>query len=137
MKLLEQVVVVAQRKRLAENTIDAYLSWIRQFLKYSASRGGAWKRPAELGTADVEAFLNHLVVERKLSASSQNQALNGIVFLYNRVLVDELGEEHLGRFAAERSKRPGRLPTVLSVNEVLEGRWAFGVGRWGEAGVGD
>src|SRR5579862_9803462 len=118
MKLLEQVVVVAQRKRLAENTIDAYLSWIRQFLKYSATCGGAWKHPRELGTADVEAFLNHLVVERRLSASSQNQALNALVFLYVRVLEAVIPRDHLGKFLLERSRRVRRVPTVLSVAEV-------------------
>jgi site-specific recombinase XerD len=57
-------------------------------------------------------------VDRKLSASSQNQATNAIVFLYKQVLADELPEDHLGRFVAERSRRPARVPTVLSQGEV-------------------
>lgn len=78
----------------------------------------AWRHPRELGATEVQAFLTHLAVNRKLSASSQNQATNAIVFLYKQVLADELPEDHLGRFVAERSKRPLRVPTVLSQGEV-------------------
>ena len=73
MKLLEQLATVARQRRLAANTIDAYSLWVRQFLTFSASRYGTWKYPAELGTGDVEAFLNDIVLRRRLSASSQNQ----------------------------------------------------------------
>jgi len=71
MKLLEQVVVVARRTRLAQSTIDVYCLWIRQFLTFAAQKHGTWKSPQHLGTADVEAFLNDLVMRRRLSASSQ------------------------------------------------------------------
>jgi integron integrase len=77
-----------------------------------------WRHPRELGAAEVAAFLTALAVERRLSASSQNQATNAIVFLYKHVLADELPENHLGRFVAERSKTPKRVPTVLSESEV-------------------
>lgn len=63
-------------------------------------------------------FPNHLARERRLSASSQNQALIAVVFLYKHVLVDELPADPLGRFAAERAGRPARVPTVLSAAEV-------------------
>src|SRR5690606_12945863 len=53
------------------------------------------------------------------SASSQNQALNAIVFLYRQVLAGELGEDHLGKIEAVRVRRPARVPTVLSVAEAL------------------
>lgn len=66
----------------------------------------------------MAAFLTHMAVERRLSESSQNQALCAIVFLYGQVLGDELGKEHLGDISALRSTRPRRLPTVLSVSEV-------------------
>lgn len=62
MKLLEQLTVVAQRLRLAPNTIKVYQSWVKHFMTFSAAAHGGWKHPAELGTADVEAFLNDLVV---------------------------------------------------------------------------
>ena len=82
--------------------------------------GRRWRHPRELGAAQVGAFLTHLAVDRRLSASSQNQATNAIVFLYKQVLADELPADHLGRFVAERSKRPARVPTVLSQNEVVQ-----------------
>lgn len=76
MRLLEQLRVVARRRRLADRTIDAYSHWVRDFLGFSAGRHGQWTHPSKLGTADVEAYLNDLVMRRRLSASSQNQALN-------------------------------------------------------------
>jgi hypothetical protein len=57
MRILEQLVVVARRKRLADTSIDAYSCWIKRFLSFSATRHGTWKHPRQLGTADVEAFL--------------------------------------------------------------------------------
>jgi integron integrase len=119
MKLLESLRAASARKHLSPRTIECYESWVRQFLAFTRSRaGGQWRHPRELGGGDVEAFLNHLVLERRLSASSQNQALNAIVFLYRQVLGSELGDDHLGPIAAERATRPARVPTVLSVREV-------------------
>ena len=79
---------------------------------------GRWEHPAKLGTGDCEAFLNDLVVRRRLSASSQNQALNALVFLYSRVLENAIPQDHLGKFALLRSRRPKRIPTVLCADEV-------------------
>ena len=118
MKLLDQVVIVARRRRLAQSTIDVYRLWIRQFLTFSAARLGRWKPPEQLGTAEVEAFLNDLVMRRRLSASAQNQALCALVFLYEQVLADVIPQDHLGKFLLQRSRRPQRLPTVLSIDEV-------------------
>src|SRR5437868_2306217 len=98
MKLLEQFEVVAQQWRLARNTIDAYAGWVRQFLQFAAVGRGQWTHPTQLGTADVEAFLNELVVRRRLSASAQNQALCALVFLYSKVLADVIPQDHLGKF---------------------------------------
>ena len=116
MRLLERFHSVAKRRHLADNTIGCYRRWIVDFLTFSRD-GERWRTPAELGAAHLEAFLTHLARDRKFSASSQNQAACAIVFLYQQVLVDELPEGHLGRFAAERSTRPATLPTVLSVGE--------------------
>jgi integron integrase len=118
MKLLEQLAATARLRRLAQNTIDVYSLWVRQFLTFSAGRYKSWMRPEELGTGDVEAFLNDLVIRRRLSASSQNQALNALVFLYTHVLENTIPQDHLGKFVLLRSRRPQRLPTVLSVDEV-------------------
>ena len=117
MKLLERLASVGKRRRLSPLTVECYQRRVRRFLVFH-KRGEDWRHPAELGGAEVEAYLNDLARKRRVSASTQNQALNAIVFLYRRVLVDELGEGHLGRFAAERAKRPGRVPTVLSADEV-------------------
>ena len=118
MRLMQRVRATAARKHLAQTTVSCYTAWIRDFLRFSRNSDGDWRPPAELGALDVERFLNDIALRRRLSASAQNQAINAIVFLYRQVLVDELGELHLGRFAAERASRPGRLPTVLSVPEV-------------------
>jgi integron integrase len=71
-----------------------------------------------LGTDDVERFLNDLVIRRRLSASSQNQALNALVFLYRHVLEGVVPADHLGKFELTRSRRVPRVPTVLSTAEV-------------------
>src|SRR5437870_1186867 len=117
MKLLQRVRDVGLCRRLAKSTIECYQSWIGEFLRFSRVPG-RWRPPQELHAADVERFLTHLARDRRVSASTQNQALCAIVFLYQRVLIDELGTDHLGRFAAERARRPTRIPTVLSAAEV-------------------
>lgn len=118
MRLLDQLALVCRRRRLADNTIDAYSHWVRHFLAFTATRSGQWTHPVDLGTSDVEAFLNHLVLERRLAASSQNQALNALVFLYRHVLENTIPQDHLGKFVLLRSKRLKRVPTVLSPDEV-------------------
>ena len=116
MKVLQRVADVGVRRHLARSTIERYRQWVADFLRFSRV-GGRWRSPAELFATDVEAFLTHLARDRRLSASSQNQAVCAIVFLYKQVLAEELGTDHLGRFEAERSKRPARVPTVLSADE--------------------
>ncbi len=117
MKLLEKLSIVAKQRGLAESTIDCYSLWVKQFLRFSAVAHSGWKHPADLRTGDVEAFLNDLVLTRRLAGSTQNQALNALVFLYKHVL-DAIPENHLGKFLLQRSKRPKQVPTVLSVAEV-------------------
>lgn len=117
MKLVERMEAVGRRRHLSPRTIACYQSWVKDFLRYHRE-GNRWRHPRELAEREVEAYLTHLAVQRRLSASSQNQATNALVYLYKQVLADELGKEHLGKFAAERSRRPARVPTVLSVDEV-------------------
>ena len=74
MALLDRVREVGLRRRLARSTIACYQSWIREFLRFS-KRDGRWRTPAELGAADVERYLSHLARDRRVSASTQNQAL--------------------------------------------------------------
>ncbi|NJL30529.1 MAG: integron integrase [Phycisphaerales bacterium] len=117
MRLLEHMEAVGKRRHLSPRTIDCYQSWVKDFLRFHRTEAG-WRHPRELAEREVEAYLTHLAVKRRLSASSQNQATNALVYLYKQVLGDELGKDHLGKFAAERSKRPARVPTVLSAGEV-------------------
>lgn len=88
--------------------------WANSFDSIGRRESGGGRRSF---APDVEAFLTHLARDRRLSASSQNQATCAIVFLYRQVLGDQLDEDHLGRFQAERSLRPATLPTVLSADE--------------------
>ncbi len=90
-------------------TEKTYLGWVCRFLQHFDGRA-----PDDLGAREVANFLEHLVVNRNVAASTQNQALNALVFLYDKVLEQPLGD--LGAF--RRSRRPKRLPVVLSRNEV-------------------
>ncbi|PPD17465.1 MAG: integrase [Methylobacter sp.] len=107
-KLLDQVRDKIRFKHYSLNTENTYLSWIKQFILYHGKR-----HPAELGAAEVEAFLTYLATQRQVSSSTQNQALSAILFLYREVLGIDL--PWLDNF--ERSKKPRRLPVVLSVLE--------------------
>lgn len=117
MRLLERLAAVGARCRLSPRTVEVYRAWVRQFLDY-CREGERWREPRELRGPEVSAFLTHLAHERRLSASSQNQAFHAILFLYQRVLVEELGDQHLGKIDAARAHRPVRVPTVLSSGEV-------------------
>ena len=117
MRVLERFEREARLHHLAQRTIDCYRDWIVQFLCFCRDDSG-WRHPRDVGGAELGAFLTHLAADRRLSASSQNQAACAVVFLYKQVLGDEVGPDHLGRFAALRSQRPVRVPTVLSTDEV-------------------
>jgi len=93
----------------SRRTEEAYLGWVRRFIRF---HGG--QHPRELREPAVVAFLEDLAVAGKVSAATQNQALNALMFLYGQVLEQKLGS--LGAFA--RAQRPERLPVVLSQGEV-------------------
>jgi integron integrase len=112
-RLREQFHEVCRFKHLSARTEEAYWGWVRRFLVFS-KRGGVWRHPRELGAAEVQAFLTDLATGASVSASTQNQALNGLVFLYREVLGKSLEEG----MVFERAKRPQRLPVVLSQAEV-------------------
>ena len=88
---------------------EGYTAWIRRFILYHGKR-----HPLTMGKLEIEAFLTHLAVGRRLSAGSQNQALAAILFLYRDVL--ELDLEF--RLTPLRAHRTKRLPTVLTRSEV-------------------
>jgi integron integrase len=109
-KMLSEVVVEKLRAgHYSRRTEEAYLGWIRRFIRFHGGR-----HPRELREREVVAFLEDLAVAGKVSAATQNQALNSLMFLYEQVLEQPLGA--LGEFA--RAARPERLPVVLSQGEV-------------------
>jgi len=108
-KLLDQVREKIRYKHYSLSTETTYVSWIKQYILYHGKR-----HPAEIGAAEVEAFLTHLATARHVASSTQNQALSAILFLYREVLALEL--PWLESF--ERSKKPRRLPVVLTALEV-------------------
>ena len=108
-KLLDQVRDALRLKHYAYRTEQAYVAWIKRYILFYDKR-----HPAEMGTAEVEAFLTHLAVKEHVAASTQNQALSALLFLYREVLHQELGPVD-----ALRAKRPKRLPTVLTKDETL------------------
>jgi len=96
-------------RHLAFRTEQAYLYWMRRYVKFHGRR-----HPRDMGAVEVEAFLTHLAVEAKVGASTQNQALQALLFLYRQVLGIELPWLE----NVTRASRPKRLPAVLSVAEV-------------------
>lgn len=130
-ELLEQARHWARIRHLSLRTEQAYVSWIKRYISFHAKR-----HPQELGAAEVTAFLTHLARERNVAASTQNQALNALVFLYHIVLKKELGD----LTETARDRRPLRLPLVLTREEVrrllnalhstwqLMGRMLYGTG---------
>ena len=112
--LLAQLREVLRVKHYSIRTEEAYTQWALRFLKFHRNQSGAWKHPRDLGAAEVVGFLNHLATVDRVAASTQNQALNAIVFLYTQVLGMDLGD--LGEFL--HASRRKRLPVVLSNQEV-------------------
>jgi len=107
---LEKAVRTALRvEHYAMKTEKAYLHWIRHFVGFHHGR-----RPSEMGGPHIHAFLSHLAINRHVAASTQNQALNAVVFLYRKVIKKDL--EDFSDFA--RARMPKRLPVVLSRQEV-------------------
>ena len=101
-RLFDQVREVLRFHHYALRTEKTYVQWIRRYLGFHrrADRSGpdqGWRHPKELGETEAAQFLSHLAMERDVSASTQNQALNALVFLYEQVLVRPLGD--LGEFA--------------------------------------
>jgi len=108
-RLLDQVREKIRLKHYSIRTEQAYVDWIKRFILFHDKR-----HPENMGKEDVEKFLTHLAVERHVAASTQNQALSAILFLYQEVL----GHELPWLDGVERAKRPARLPVVLTASEV-------------------
>jgi integron integrase len=111
LRLLDQVRRAVRVKHFSRRTEEAYCLWTRRFVLFHGKR-----HPRELGAAEIRAFLSHLAVEQDVAASTQNQALCALLFLYRHVL-----EQPLPRLDLEgvpRAKRPARLPVVMTPAEV-------------------
>nr|QZL14091.1 integron integrase [uncultured bacterium] len=110
-KLLDQVRDQIRVKHYSYRTEETYVQWIRRYILFHNKR-----HPNEMGGAEVNAFLTHLAVSENVAASTQNQALSAILFLYREVLQQELDLN----LDAVRAKRPRYLPTVLTVEEAFQ-----------------
>ena len=106
--LEEQIRAVIRRKGMAYSTEGSYVSWYKRYVRYHDL-----VHPKELGKDAMEEFLNYLVIERNVSASTQNQAFNALIFLYREVLNIEVNG-----IDARRAKQKKSLPVVLSREEV-------------------
>ena len=108
-RLLDQVRDQLRLKHYSLRTEQAYVGWIKRYIIFHGKR-----HPSQMGKPELEAFLTSLAVQRNVSASTQSQALSALLFLYKEVLglpfpwLDEV----------TRAKKPVRLPTVLTVDEV-------------------
>lgn len=102
-RLLRQVHEAIRRNYFSRRTEEAYAHWIKRFIYFHGRR-----HPASLGEPEMTAFLNHLAAERKVAASTQNQALPALLFLYKEVLGQELGWLD----GLTRATRPPRLPAA-------------------------
>ena len=108
-QLLDQVREALRTRHYSIRTEEAYLRWIREYILFFGKR-----HPAQLSAQEIGAFVSHLAVKRNVAASTQNQALSALLFLYREVLdqpiewVDDV----------ERAKKPKRLPVVFTKEEV-------------------
>lgn len=92
----------------------AYLYWVRFFIRWNAAQGGSMRHPRDMGVTEVEAYLSMLANERKVSASTHNQALSALLFLYREVLnVDLPWLSNIGR-----PQQTKRIPSVLTKDEI-------------------
>ena len=107
-RLMDQVRETLRFYHYAYNTEKSYVEWILRFIHFSGK-----KHPKDMGKPEIEKFLSHLVINRNVAASTQNQALNAIMFLYKKVLDMPMDLD----IRARRSSKEKKLPTVLSRDE--------------------
>jgi integron integrase len=107
-KLLDRVRWLLRAKHYSIRTEQAYVDWIRRFILFHRKR-----HPDEMGEREISDFLSHLAVEKKVSASTQNQAFSALLFLYQQVLdrkLDFIGD-------VQRVSRPAKIPVVFTPEE--------------------
>ena len=108
-KLLDQMRLALRSRHYSRKTEQTYCQWTKRFVQFHHLR-----HPAEMGESEINAFLTYLAVKEKVSASTQNQALSALLFLYRHVLGREVGD--LGEVI--RARKPQRLPVVMTKEEV-------------------
>ncbi|MEK6571899.1 MAG: integron integrase [Bacteroidota bacterium] len=107
-KLMDQVASVIALRHYSRRTHEAYAHWIKRFIFFHNKR-----HPREMGEEEIRSFLSYLAEQQHVSASTQNQAFNSLLFLYKHVL-----NKPLGRIAeVVRARRPKHLPVVLTREE--------------------
>jgi integron integrase len=109
LKLLDRLRQALRSRHYSRRTEKTYVAWVKRFIYYHNV-----KHPAEMAEAEINMFLTHLAVEDNVSASTQNQALSALLFLYRHVVGRKVGE--LGEVV--RARKPKRLPIVLTRAEV-------------------
>ena len=108
-RLMEQVRAEIRTRHYSRRTEDAYVHWIRRFIVFHGRR-----HPRDLGAPEISAFVTWLAVKQSVAASTQNQALSALLFLYRGVLRQEVGAVEL----PPRARMPAKVPVVLTVTEV-------------------
>jgi integron integrase len=108
-KLLDRVRAAIRTRHYSRRTEEAYVHWIRRYIVFHKKA-----HPSALGPPEITAFLAWLAVERRVSASTQNQALSAVLFLYRDVLAIDIGPIE----GVPRARMPDRVPVVLSRDEV-------------------
>ena len=108
-KLLELFREALRVRHYSNRTEETYCSWVKRYVHFHNMR-----HPKEMGELEINAFLTHLAVNEKVSASTQNQALSALLFLYRNVIGKEVGD--LGHVI--RARKPTHLPVVLTREEV-------------------
>jgi site-specific recombinase XerD len=119
--LLDQVRQAIRTRHYSIKTEEAYVGWIKRFIFFHNKR-----HPAEMGEQEIARFLSSLATERHVAASTQNQALNAILFLYHEVLSKDIGYVD----GVIRAKKPRRLPVVLTNEEVKRTLGRLGGTPW-------
>ena len=108
-KLLDQVRHAIRTRHYSRRTEEAYIHWIRRYIVFHRKT-----HPSQMGASEISQFLTWLAVDRRVSASTQNQALSALLFLYKHVLAIEIAAMP----PVVRARTPERLPVVLSREEI-------------------
>jgi len=120
-KLLEQLREALRSRHYSRRAEQTYVMWVKRFILFHNVR-----HPAEMAEPEINAFLTHLAVKEKVSASTQNQALSALLFLYRHVLGREIGD--LGEVI--RARKPKRLPVVMTREQVRAALGSLAGDKW-------